>query len=111
MADNQEPNKEPKEQMFPRIFAKCPNCGSARRMTSMIIQEMIDSGKANPNLRGWMLMQQTRISDPSRQWLSTPILITLHDACYDCGTVYVFEAGVKIEVAGVTQNPNQHRNN
>ena len=82
-----------------------------KQIQSMITQEMINSGKANPNLKSWMFMQQSRISDPTKQWLSTPILITLRDACYDCGTVYVFEAGVKIEVAGVTQNPNQHRNN
>lgn len=100
-----EPNEESqKEQLFPKTFDSCPNCNSKRRMADMIVQELIAKG-ANKALKAWVVMNQSKIADPTRTTLTDPVLITIFDVCYDCGTLYCIEAGVKVVVKGMGQGP------
>lgn len=89
-------NGDTPKQDFPRTYNKCPNCGSERRIVSVIVADMIENGKANKSFNAYLSMQNTIIKDPTRTVLSFPVLTTVEDACYDCGTRYVVAATVQM---------------
>lgn len=89
-------NGDTPKQDFPRTFDKCPNCGSERRIVGMVVKDIIENGKANKNFNAYLSSQNTIITDPATPVLSFPVLTTVEDACYDCGTKYVVAANVQM---------------
>ncbi len=80
------------ESKFPLTFTQCPNCGGERRIANEVIQEQKDKGLADEHTQVWLFSHQSMLADTGRPHIQIPIVLSLYDACMDCGTVYCIRA-------------------
>ncbi len=92
------------ELRFPLNFTQCPTCGSTRRLANEVLEGEKEKGRVGPAANAFLFMHQSAIMDARKTVLSAPVILSFHDACVDCGTVYCIHTEVKVGTPG-TQRP------
>lgn len=93
---------------FPIEFKKCPNCGSTQRVAKILLDQEKERGKAGTLADAGAFMQQALLADPTRPFLSAPVLISLFDICAECGTAYCIRAEVRQATPQMKPPPGPH---
>ena len=90
--------------LFPKKFTQCPNCESERRVAKMVVEDLIENDRASQNLQGWIVAHQS-ILTPDKPHFSMPVVQSVFDICYDCGTLYCIEVGVGVGMKEANKPP------
>jgi hypothetical protein len=95
MTEDNDNGKED-EKLFPKSYV-CPNpkCGSHRLLTQMAVSPLKSSGRLPLDAMRCMEVKYTPLLDPKDCKFVMPAMFTYYDACYDCGTYYIFKAEIK----------------
>jgi hypothetical protein len=81
-----------------KTWDKCPNCGSERRVTDTVREELIQDGKWRPEVASVAINQPVPMIDPGKQVLSFPLIMANIDICEECGTLWAYRATCAVQV-------------
>jgi uncharacterized Zn finger protein len=100
-----EEEQKTEEIVFPKIYTKCPACGSTERLA-------VKNAPKGVPIRG-LKQEIMPLKDVSHLFSPTvPALLIYSDACWDCGTVYVVEIvkqDLPMQVSNQGPGGNGHR--
>jgi hypothetical protein len=82
-----QPENEPEIQ-FPIAHDKCPVCGSTRRVANEVRKREVAKGKIRPEANFAIGVYRCAITDPARNVLTCPLIISMLDVCANCGAVW-----------------------
>ena len=87
--------EEQKQIVYPLNFTECPNCGSARTIAKDVLEQEKAKGKIGEHSTAFLFRHQSIITEPLRNALTAPSILSYFDACADCGTVICAHTEVK----------------